>query len=170
MEAVIWLTCRAALFYAGAPPSCCNPPRLKNFLEFLCSRFLFRWLRQFHPASRTIVSVGFEQVTSNGTTAIGSAYYITNNVWGGLWNNVLNGSYTITAVATDASGRTTASPSITITVDPINLTNHPPVVTNVQFTIQENSVNNVLNPLAHDYDPDGDPLKIIGIIEPTFWD
>ena len=34
---------------------------------------------------------------------------------------------------------------------------------NDEFTVQANSVNNVLNPLANDYDTNGNPLTIIAV-------
>jgi len=154
----------ASAFDPGAPPSIIiTAPR--NLATYYAPAFI-PITATVSPGVTNIVSVGFEETTSTGTTAIGNASYITNNIWGGIWNDVPNGNYKVAAVATDASGRTTTSPAISITVYPIVLTNHPPVATNLQFRIQENSVNNVLNPLAYDHDPDGDPLKIIGIIQP----
>jgi len=46
---------------------------------------------------------------------------------------------------------------------PPSNTNQPPVAVNDEFTVQANSVNNILNPLANDYDTNGNPLTIIAV-------
>ena len=153
-------------FRSGPPPAITiTSPR--NLAQFYAPAFV--------PITATIaagvtniVSVDFTATTTNGIIPIGVIPVGTSNSCNILWPNVPNGNYSITAMATDADGRTTTSPSISVTVVPIVLTNLPPVVTNASFTVQANSANNILNPLADDYDPNGDPLTIVQITPPTF--
>ena len=46
---------------------------------------------------------------------------------------------------------------------PTSGTNLPPVAANYQFTVEADSVNNVLNPLVNDYDTNGDALTIVDV-------
>jgi RHS repeat-associated protein len=100
--------------------------------------------------------------TTSGASTIGS---LTNVPYNLTWPNVPAGDYTITGAAVDTVGRSAVSTPITVHVlDPG--TNRPPVASNDQFTVFANSTNNVLYPLANDYDPNGYPLTIIAIQSP----
>jgi hypothetical protein len=65
------------------------------------------------------------------------------------------GADSFTYTISDAYGDTSTA-TVTITV------NAPPQAFNDAYTVQENHANNVLNVLANDFDPDGDPLTITG--------
>lgn len=55
------------------------------------------------------------------------------------------------------------SSCVSVTVYPITEADPPPVTTNVYYDVQINSINNVLNPLAQDYDPSNNPLAIVSM-------
>jgi outer membrane protein OmpA-like peptidoglycan-associated protein len=55
----------------------------------------------------------------------------------------------------------------TITEGDVVFDNQPPVANDNHFTVEADSVDNTLDVLANDSDPDGDPLSIIGITQPS---
>ena len=54
----------------------------------------------------------------------------------------------------------------TVTEGEIVLANQPPEANDNQFTVEQDSVDNALDVLANDSDPDGDPLTIVSVSAP----
>jgi len=54
----------------------------------------------------------------------------------------------------------------TVTEGEIELANQPPEANDNQFTVEQDSVDNALDVLANDSDPDGDPLTIVSVSAP----
>ena len=55
----------------------------------------------------------------------------------------------------------------TVTEGDVVFDNQPPVAADNQFTVEQDSVDNSLNVLANDSDPDGDPLTIVDVSTPS---
>ena len=54
----------------------------------------------------------------------------------------------------------------TVSVEVVQV-NQPPVANDNQFEVERDSVDNVFDVLANDFDPDGDPLTIIDLTQPS---
>ncbi len=54
-----------------------------------------------------------------------------------------------------------------ITEGDVVFDNQPPVANNSQFTVEQDSVDNTLDVLANDSDPDGDPLSLVSVTQPA---
>jgi RHS repeat-associated protein len=108
----------------------------------------------------TVTQVEFYSYSSTAShELIGRA---TTNPFIATWNNLVAGDYALTAEATDNGGRvgySTNQVDIQISV----LTNHPPVAVDDHVTVLANSVNNIIYPLANDYDADTNSLTITAL-------
>jgi RHS repeat-associated protein len=88
-----------------------------------------------------------------------------NNTYSASWYQPTPGSYGLWAVAVDSSNRVATSSSVAVQVLPSTQT-QPPVALPDVFTVNANSVNNLLNVLANDTDPDNNPLTIVSVSKP----
>jgi len=120
-------------------------------------------------ASSTATNINYVDLVQS--SAFGSVDYGTNPVTGviSIYNttNLPTGTYTFQATAVDVAGRLAASAAITVQVAQNNETN-PPVATNDQFHVLANSVNNILEPLTNDTNPNPYPLTITSITAPEY--
>ena len=96
-------------------------------------------------------------ITSLGAPPHGTAS-IANNKVSYTPASGYSGADAFTYTITDGRGGT-ASANVAITVQPVVI-NHPPVAQNDAYIVDQNSSANILNVLANDSDPDGDPLTI----------
>lgn len=148
-------------FSTGAPPAITITSPL-NLAQYYAPAFI-SITAAISAGVTNITNVLFEALSPNGMTVIGTVPVGTTNSCSVLWQYVPNGTYSIFAVATDAAGRTTTSPSVSVQVLPITDAEPPPLPTNALFYLQVNSVNNVLKPLLSDYDPDSNTLAIVAM-------
>ena len=110
--------------------------------------------------STSIAYVSLQASSTDGLIQIAASSNAT-------WRSVSVGDYTITGIAVDAVGRSAVSAPVTIHVlDPHG--NRPPIATNDLFNVLANSSNNVLYPLANDYDTNGDALIIVANTVPRW--
>jgi len=114
----------------------------------------------------TIAQVQFVAALGPSQYLIGVA---TNPPYTINWVSANPGNYSLFAVASDNVSRVGYStPLVNIQIQSPN-TNPPPappIAVDDRFTVLVNSANNILYPLANDYDSDGAPLKIIAVTTP----
>jgi 5-hydroxyisourate hydrolase-like protein (transthyretin family) len=93
----------------------------------------------------------------SGSTVIGTGRLTSDNTYTFSWNNVLAGTYSLTARATDDTGlQTTSTPPIAITVSsPINPGNQVPQITWTAPTTNTTHSPGTINLSARATDPDG---------------
>jgi hypothetical protein len=88
---------------------------------------------------------------------------VVNNITTVLYTPNLNFSGTDVFTYTISDGQATDTAVVTVTV--VSLNDPPIAVDDTATTLQDNPV--VINLLANDSDPDGDPLSIIGLNQPA---
>lgn len=111
----------------------------------------------------TITNVDFGFRNSSGTFFIGADTISPFTV---SWAPPEPGTYTLIARAWDSQGRVTVSAGVTVEFYP-STENRPPVANTDRPTVLANSINNVIDVLANDTDPDNDALTIIAIAPPN---
>ena len=87
----------------------------------------------------------------------------TTNPFSMTWINPPVGADTITAIAFDGAERSTAT-NVTVQVS----SHLPPVAEEDDITVETDSKNNYLNVLSNDYDPEGNPMRIVAIKAPKY--
>jgi hypothetical protein len=107
-----------------------------------------------------ITNVDFIYSTAEGIVLIGRD---TNAPYTMVWSMDVPGAYALAAAAYDSVGRLTISTPVNVEVRPLSM-NRPPIATNDSVAVAANSVNNTLNVLTNDADPDSDLLTIVEII------
>lgn len=111
----------------------------------------------------TITNVEFVYQNAQGAFLIGTDKIYPYTA---AWVPPLPGGYTLFAVAKDSEGRTAiATNPVYVVVNPSSQ-NQPPRATNDTPAVLPNSVNNLIDPLTNDRDPDGDALTIISVTTP----
>ncbi len=117
------------------------------------------------PGSAPVSEVEFFANGANGRIRLGQA---TAAPWTITWQNPPIGAYTIFARATDnaSTPRKSDSSSVYVVIARAK-PNAPPVAVHDEFIVPYSSLTTppltVLNVLANDYDPDGDPLTITAV-------
>jgi RHS repeat-associated protein len=110
--------------------------------------------------------VTFQASSTNGTILIGT---ITSggSPYTFLWSNAPAGFYLLTATAVDAIGRAVTSAPVAVSVlSPFQFTR--PVANDDVAYVQANSVNNYINVLANDTDPNPNSLRIISFNDSNY--
>jgi len=152
-------------FPTGVPPNITLTAPANKALYSAPARISF--VAQTTSTSTNINYVDFRELTSDGIVDLGRgtmSVFDTNSYTLNV-ANVPAGNYTLTAVAVDSAGRSSAATPVTVQVG--FSTNQLPVAVDDQFTVIVNSQNNQLDVLSNDYDLVGNPLSIVAIQPPN---
>jgi len=116
-------------------------------------------------ADSSTLYVKYYYFSTNGFVFLG----ITNNPTPGsefyssvMWSNAPLGTFALTAIAVDSSGRIGQMQPITITI----ISNNPPVAADYELTVYADSFGNVFQPSFAD--PDNDPTVIVSNSTPVY--
>jgi RHS repeat-associated protein len=102
------------------------------------------------PGSTNVSYVDFVWLQTNGPAVDLGAVF--SSPYALTLPNIEAGTFTFSATAVDALGRSSNSPPLTVTILPPN-GNNPPIASNDVFHVLANSANNLLQPLLNDFKP-----------------
>ena len=104
-----------------------------------------------------LISISGVTQPTHGTASYNSSYVFYTPIAN------YNGFDSLTYVINDGHG-STDSATVTITVTPVN---DPPIANDDSATVAEDSINNLINVLANDIDPDYNPLTVTSVTVPA---